>query len=132
MRWMSSRMPSTSRATSFLYCSSFGFAAACGTVVDVVDGGAWAAVSETVTAAIAATIQTRDRRMGPPGVKAGCEITAQPLHHSGGEFEFCSGLLERDSRTDSHDARGNYVQRPQERGAGVEARVLLRVRVEEI
>src|SRR5712691_5942949 len=72
MRWMSSRMPSTSRATSFLYCSSFGFGGAAGAVVvawpDPVEGCCpGAAVSETVTAAIAARIQKRDRCMNPPG-----------------------------------------------------------------
>src|SRR3989442_9234900 len=64
MRWMSSRMPSTSRATSFLYCSSFGFGGALGVVVAVCCAGA--AMSDAVTAAIAATIQKRDRCMGPP------------------------------------------------------------------
>src|SRR5882672_1055974 len=120
MRWMSSRMPSTSSATSFLYCSSFGFAAVCG-AVEVVDCGACDAVSETVTAAIAATIQTRDRRMKPPGM---CALRAAAAD--------LDAHLKRDSRTDSHDSRRNNAQRPQERRAGVVAGVLFGVGVEQV
>src|SRR6185295_844965 len=106
MRWMSSRMPSTSSATSRLYWSSFGFAGAA--AADVAGCCPGAAVSDTVTAAIATTIQTRDRCMNPPG------------------------MLERDSRTDSHDSRRNNAQRPQERRPRVVAGVLLGVRVEQV
>src|SRR6185295_13248562 len=106
MRWMSSRMPSTSSATSRLYWSSFGFGGAA--AADVAGCCPGVAVSETVTAATAATIQKRDRCMNPPGI------------------------LERDSRTDSHDSRRNNAQRPQERRARVVAGVLLGVRVEQV
>src|SRR2546426_8530613 len=153
MRWMSSRMPSTSRATSFLYCSSFGFGGALGVVVAVCCAGA--AMSDAVTAAIAATIQKRDRCMGPPELELVAKLPPnlsttedtedrrlkpeETVHRlcvpsvlRGGELEFCNALLERDSRTDSHDPRRNYVQRTQERRAAVEAGVLLGVRVEQI
>src|SRR5262245_14190529 len=105
MRWMSSRMPSTSSATSFLYCSSFGFAGA-----DAAGAGccAGAAVSDTVTATTAPTTQKRVRYINE------------------------SSRLERDSRTDPHDARRNNAQWPQERASRVVAGVLLGVGVEQI
>src|SRR5262245_51843888 len=104
---MSSRMPSTSRATSFLYCSSFGFA---GAAAAAGAGGccAGAAVSDTVTATTAPATQKRVRYINE------------------------SSRLERDSRTDPHDARRNNAQRPQERGPRVVAGILLGVGVEQV
>ena len=63
MRWMSSRMPSTSSATSRLYWSIFGLADAAAEITGCYPG---AAVSDTVTAATAATIQIRERFMKTP------------------------------------------------------------------
>src|SRR5205807_2566441 len=99
MRWMSSRIPSTSSDTSALYLSNVGFGAAF--AAGVLDGcsddgcGLWgAAVNVAVTVTTAATIQNREECIRFPP-------------------------LESDLRSCRRDARRSDVELAQERDGGI-------------